>query len=232
MCSVGDEMRIESARHNYSTHNHDPILFWDKLNTRVEEALDSPSCMSTIERCGFWQLVLALYIPTGMFFTFMREQRFRALQAKTRKHGIMTYLNLLVWHLNSDLLAVDQTSLEPMMPPDQIKLAQRVQRLLSDFESQSLTLNRYVIVLFDCDALYEIHKIRAVIVDHNLAIVDEENWSSHILVKESLIVEKVDNESSPSNHPSRGLTLKPKALQRKRRQEESSPVDLDEVSKE
>ena len=72
-----------------------------------------------------------------------------------------------------------------------------------------------MLILFDCDSSYELRGIRAVIVDPSLDIVETEDWSQYIPVKESTVVEKVSDITLASNNPSRGLSLTAKALKRK-----------------
>lgn len=227
MYSVGDEMRAETRKNQYVTHNHDKSKFWDVLNTSLCNALYSPNCMSAIKRRGFWEFVLAFYKPSGLIFTFMREERFRTLQAEIRKRGRMTYVDMLVRHLNRNLLApVGQTSFLPVEFSDEARLSERVQTLLCDFQNEDTVVGHYILVLFDCDFSYELRGVRAVLVDANLDIVDEISWSHLIPVSEATIVDQVTDSSAPSNQPSRGLTLKPKAFERKNREEKSPPRDI------
>ena len=51
--------------------------------------------------------------------------------------------------------------------------------------------------------------------DKNLDIFSQENWTSSIVVEESTVVDQVNNPNAPENDPSRGLKLKAKALRRK-----------------
>lgn len=219
MHAVGDEMRMEARKNSYTTHNHDKSKFWDVLNTRLCEAINSPNCMSVVKRRGFWELVLNYYRPSGLIFTFMREQRFRTLQAEIRKRGRMTYVDLLVRHLNRSLLAsVGQTSILPVEFSDEAQLAERVQALLCDFQDEGVFVNHYIIILFDSDSSYELRQVRAVLVDANLDIVEECSWTRFIPVMETSIVDKVTDVTAPSNNPSRGLSFKSKAFERKSHQ--------------
>lgn len=222
--TAGEIMKAKAAQNRYVTNNGEPGEFWDAMNTEICKVLSSPDCMSSIKKRGFWKLLIAYYKQNGLLFTFMREKRFSDVQAEIRKHGKMTYINMLIQHLNKDLLAsVSQTALFDMHSYDEIELAERVKTLIGDFQDEGHTVGHYMLILFDCDSLYEFRRVKAVIVDPNLDIVEESDWSQYIPVKETIIVEKVSDMTSPSNNPSRGLTLKPKALDRKLRQEDQPP---------
>ena len=69
--------------------------------------------------------------------------------------------------------------------------------------------------------------IRAVKVTPNLEIAQnsEQDWSKYISVNESFVVDKVANPEAPENKPNRGLTLKPKALARKKDKPQEKKID-------
>lgn len=230
MYAVGDEMRMEARRNIYTTQNHVKSKFWDILNTRICEALNSPNCMSVVKRRGFWELVLNYYKPSGLIFTFMREQRFKTLQTEIKKRGRMTYVDLLVRHLNRNLLApIGQMSIFPVEFSDEAQLSDKVQSLLSSFQNEDTFISHYVIILFDCDSSYELRQVRAVLVDPNLDVVEEIPWTQFIPVMETTITEKVIDVTEPSNNPTRGLTLKAKAFERKAKHDKNiKDTDNDE----
>jgi len=222
--TASERMKAKAAQNRYVTNNGESGEFWDALNTEICQALSSPDCMSSIKKRGFWKLLIAYYKRNGLLFTFMREKRFSDVQAEIRKHGKMTYINMLIQHLNKDLVAsISQTTMYSMYSYDEMELAERIKTLIGDFQGEGYPIGHYMLILFDCDSLYELRRVKAIIVDPNLDIVEESDWSQYIPVKETIIVEKVSDVTAPSNNPSRGLTLKPKALERKLQQEDQPP---------
>ena len=213
-----EEMREEVAltKHQYVTNIQETGKFWDILNTRIYKSLQPQECALSIRRIGFWQFLLASYNPTGMKFSFMKERRFRDMQSEIKRQGKLTYPNIMVQTLNKDLQAdTYQMTLFPIHNYDKETLAERVEALIKDFLCDGIAIGHYMLVLFDCDASYELRGVRAVIVDPNLNIVEQIDWSQYIPVKESSIVEKVSDPALPSNNPSRGLTLTDKAYEKK-----------------
>lgn len=58
-----------------------------------------------------------------------------------------------------------------------------------------------------------------------------ENWSQYISGCESAVVEKIETPESPSNQPSRGLSLKPKALNRQKSNSRIKESDKENIEK-
>jgi len=214
--ATGDGIKEDIARHGLRTHNSVPFRIWDLLNTYVCERLHAPDCMTTTTRRGSWEIVVIYEDETGFLFTLMREKRFGELQSGILKRRKMHYFDLLVRHLNPDLLAsVGQIMLYPAHFDDEDKLAENVQKILSGFSSDIGKIKRHVMILFD-SANYSLTSVRAVMVDPNLNVVTEQDWTKYIPVQESNIPEKVDNPHAPENNPSRGLELTAKATARKK----------------
>ena len=78
-------------------------------------------------------------------------------------------------------------------------------------------MRNHILVLFETIG-YQLTHIRAVMVTPSLDIAKgcNENWSQYISGNESAVVETIETPISPSNQPSRGLSLKPKALNRQK----------------
>lgn len=220
--NVGDFMKEEISRLDLITGNYKNGLFWSKLNTNVHEAITSSGGRAPAIRVGFYEFVLVEH--ENYLLTFMREPRFRDVQAMVKSEGKLSYQNLLVQQFNSDLEAdVAQTTMFPMHEYDEEDLLRQFNKIFGNTESSDEATRYYMMILFDVDGFFNLRKIKAVIVDSNFDIVEEQDWSHYIPVKETVIVEKVLDPSSPVNKPSRGITLKPKALERKLQQNESPP---------
>ncbi|WP_195986073.1 DUF5986 family protein [Clostridium sp. D33t1_170424_F3] len=227
--AVGDKIREDVRLHGLRTQNSTPTRIWDLLNTDLCRHFNSPDCMAYTSKRGPWEMILVYEKQSGFLYTFMREKRFAEIRAKVGKRRRMHYVDMLVRHLNSDLKApIEQLSMFPTHFDDEARLAESIQTLLANLLEDGAIVRRHVLVLFE-SARFVLTSVRAVMVDTNLNIVSEQNWSSSILVEESVIADQVKEPKDPANTPARGLKLTAKATARK----ESNPLrQVDEKSEE
>lgn len=217
--ATGDDIKEDVRSHRLKTQNSTPFRIWDLINTNVCKAIDGLDCMTHTAKRGPWELVIIYDVKSKFIFTIMRAKRFRALHQKIRSRKKMHYIDMLVRHLNPDLLApVGQMMFEPVEFEDEQELAANVQTLLSGLMEEDVTILRHAIILFE-SSNWGLTKIRSIMVDSNLDTVLEENWSEYIPVQESVITEIVSDPASPNNKPARTLELSPKALERKKRRQ-------------
>ena len=115
---------------------------------------------------------------------------------------------------------------------DEDRLSELVQNLLSELKSDADIVKNHVLVLFEAVG-YQLTHIRAVMVTPSLDIAKDcdENWSQYISGNESAVVEKIEAPASPSNQPSRGLSLKPKALNRQKSNSKIKEADKENIEK-
>lgn len=218
--AVGDKIREDVRLHGLRTQNSIPTRIWDLLNTDLCHHFNSPDCMAYTSKRGPWEMILVYEKQSGFLYTFMREKRFTEIRAKVGKRRRMHYVDMLVRHLNPDLRApVGQMSMFPVHFDDETQLAESVRTLLANLLEDGAVVRRHVLVLFE-SARFILTSVRAVMVDTNLDIVIEQDWSNAISVEESVIAEQVDEPKNPANVPARGLKLTAKAAARK----ESNPV--------
>jgi len=213
--ATGDGIKEDIALHRLRTRNSVPARIWDLINTAICERLNTPDCMTITPRRGAWEIVIIYERETEFIYTIMRGKRFRELRDGICKRNKMHYVDLLVRHLNPDLLApVGQTTLFPVCFDDENKLAENVQKILAGFSTEIGEIKRHAIILFE-SANFNLTSVQAIVVDSNLNIVSEQSLTEYIPVQESNISEKVENPNNPSNNPSRGLKLTEKAAARK-----------------
>ena len=214
--AVGDLIKEDVKRNRLRTHNGNGGRIWDFLNTELCEDFNSPDCMAYVAQRGPWEMVLVYERESKRLFTFMREARFATIRKDTCKRRRMHYLDMLTRHLNSDLLApVGQTSMFENKFVDQDDLHELVERLLRELKRDGVVIERHVLVLFESQN-YQLTSIRAVMLDSNLDIVAEENWSDKIAANDSIIVDSVDSPNTQANDPNHGLRLTSKAAARKK----------------
>lgn len=216
--AVGDDILLDVQRNDLRTTNSIPSRIWDLMNTNLIKKLDTEDCTIAMAHRGPWQMIIIFEKTSKCIITFMREKRFSELQKRQRSRTHMHYLDMLTKQFNEDLLAShQQTTLFPHDFSDENQLSELVQILLHDLEGDVAVVRNHVLVLFETVG-YQLSHIRAVKVTPNLEIAQnsEQDWSKYISVNESFVVDKVANPEAPENKPNRGLTLKPKALARKK----------------
>lgn len=225
--AVGDDILLDVQRNDLRTTNSIPSRIWDLMNTNLIKKLDTEDCTIAMAHRGPWQMIIIFEKTSKCIITFMREKRFSELQKRQRSRARMHYLDMLTKQFNKDLLAAhQQTALFPHNFSDENQLSELVQMLLNDLEGDVAVVRNHVLVLFETVG-YQLSHIRAVKVTPNLEIAQnsEQDWSKYISVNESFVVDKVANPEAPENKPNRGLTLKPKALARKKDKPQEKKID-------
>lgn len=216
--AVGDDIQADVRRSDLQTRNSVPSRIWDLLNTNLIKTLETENCTIAKAHRGPWEMLVIFEKTNQCIFTFMREKRFAELQRRQQNRKRMHYIDMLARQFNKDLLAdQQQLSFIPHKFSDEERLAELVQTLLHDLDSDTDIVRHHVLVLFDT-LDYQLTHIRAVMVTPSLDIAQgsEQNWSQYIQTKTSVIVEKVINPKAPENHPNRGLSLTAKAIARKK----------------
>lgn len=216
--AVGDDILADIQLNELRTMNSVPSRIWDLLNTSLIKTLETKECTVATAHRGPWEMVIIFEKTTKCIFTFMREKRFSELQRKQRSRLHMHYLDMLALQFNKELLAdQQQLALFPHNFSDIGEVAELVQRMLHDLESDVSIVRHHVLVLFDTTG-YQLTHIRAVKVTPNLDVARgcEQDWSKYISASGSSVVEKVEHPEAPENNPNRGLTLKPKATERQK----------------
>lgn len=217
--AVGDKIKADVRQHKLRTQNSTPTRIWDLLNTGLCDSFSSPNCMAYSSKRGPWEMIIVYEQETGYVYTLMREKRYKDLHEHLRKRKRMHYVDLLVRHLNPDLLApVGQMALEPFAFQDEAELPNLIQKLLENLLRDDAIVNRHVLVLFNSER-FALSSIRAIMVDTSLDVYAEQSWNEYINIEESIVVGRVENPSDPSNNPARGLRLTPKATKRKKTNE-------------
>ena len=214
--AVGDLIKEDVRRYRLRTRNGNAGRVWDFLNTSLCESLDSPDCMTYVVNRGPWEMVIVYEKETKWIYTIMREERFASIRHDTPRTRRMHYLDMFTRHFNSDLLAsIGQTRMFIKEFADEGDLSELVGKMLYALQADGAVIDRHVLVLFDCRN-YQLTSIRAVMIDSNLDIVAEEDWTSSIPSTDSVIVEMEDYEANTAKDPNHGLRLTSKAAARKK----------------
>ncbi len=212
--AVGDGIKQDITSQGLKTHNSLPTRIWDVLNTRLCESMNTLSCVANVTKRGSWELVPVFDKETGVLYTFMRESRFDEIKRQHDKGKNKNYyVTCLTNTLNADLLSI-QTSLFLVESPDKEFMKKTIQKILTDLHVEEGLVKRHSLILFE-GRNFDLISIRSVMINRNMEIVFEENWSKYILRHESVIMDSVNDFSAVANNPSRGLELTPKAAARK-----------------
>ncbi len=225
--AVGDDILADIQQNDLRTTNSLSFRIWDFLNTNLSKTLNTSECTIAGAHRGPWQMLVIFEKSSQCILTFMREKRFAELRKQQCRRKKMHYIDMLTSQFNSDLLAdQQQTTLFPHEFSDKDQLAKLVQDLLQDLGGEADIVRHHVLVLFDTFG-FQLMNIRAVMVTPSLDIAQgtEQNWSDYISADESVIVTKVSNPQDPENQPGRGLTLKAKALERKKNRPQKKPAE-------
>lgn len=231
--ATGNDIRIDIQKNNLQTRNSVPARVWDLLNTNLINELDIDECTIAKTKRGPWEMLVIFEKTTQCVFTFMREKRFEELKKQQCKRRNMHYVDMLSKQFNSDLIAEEnQLSLFEVSFSDEDRLSELVQNLLSELKGDADIVKNHVLVLFETVG-YQLTHIRAVMVTPSLDIAKDcdENWSQYISGNESAVVEKIEAPASPSNQPSRGLSLKQKALNRQKSNSKIKEADKENIEK-
>ena len=226
--AVGDDIRADIRQHDLQTRNSIPSRIWDLLNTNLIMALNAEECTVGKSHRGPWEMLVIYERTTQCILTFMREKRFAELRKNQHRRKRMHYIDMLTRQFNEDLLAdQQQLSFIPHTFSDENHIAELVQTMLHDLEGNTEIVRHHVLVLFETVG-YQLTHIRAVMVTPSLDIAQngEQDWSQYIAADESIVVEKVNDPSTPSNQPNRGLSLTAKAMARQKTRPKTKELEI------
>ena len=226
--AVGDDIRADIRQHDLQTRNSIPSRIWDLLNTNLIMALNAEECTVGKDHRGPWEMLVIYESTTQCILTFMREKRFAELRKNQHRRKRMHYIDMLTRQFNEDLLAdQQQLSFIPHTFSDENHIAELVQTMLHDLEGNTEIVRHHVLVLFETVG-YQLTHIRAVMVTPSLDIAQngEQDWSHYIAADESIVVEKVNDPSTPSNQPNRGLSLTAKAMARQKTRPKTKELEI------
>ncbi|MGE5630241.1 MAG: DUF5986 family protein [Caulobacteraceae bacterium] len=209
--AVGDDIREDIKSRRLITQNSTPSRIWDLINTNICERFARSDVIANPTKRGAWEFVPVFERSTGTIYSLMREQRFASLKKELPKRRNAHYIDAFVRSLNSDLLAPQgQISLFTVSFCNEDYIKEIVQKVINDLSIPNELVERHAIILFQ-SFNNELSSLRCCIVDSNLDIVSEANWSNYIKASEGVIVDQITNKTSAYNDPTSGLKFKQKA---------------------
>lgn len=218
--AVGDDIR-EDIRHNrLDEHNNgDSHRIWDFINRNLAENFyDAHNTVVAKTKRGSWVMTPVFEETTRTLITLMREARFKQLKAANANgESKFHYVTALTECLNEELITLEgELTLFDFddNEDDKSQKQQIVGKILNDLQVPLQEVNQYAVVLFETKN-YELFSLRCCILDSNLDIIAQEDWSNYIAVRESVVVEQINTEDEIQNRPNRGIGLKEKAIAKK-----------------
>lgn len=213
--AVGDDIKVNAR--GLVTQNGTPSRIWDLINTNLCKQFDESDVIADKTKRGAWQLVLVFERSTGTIYSLMREKRFAELKKELPTRRSPHYEDALARVVNGKSHPpLGQISLFPNSCPtcfNKNHIKEIVKKILADLSIPNELVKRHAIILFH-STNYELSSLRCCIVDSNLEIINEANWSDYIKASESIVSDMVADKTSTYADPAAGLKYKQKAKDR------------------
>lgn len=193
---IGDDteqvLRKEGINPKFS--NSKPDLKWDLVTRNVSDTLKGSHIMTEYAKVPGWHIMPLYDTIEGNLYLLMKERRFAEIRRDQGKSSKEHYIETLINTFNMGLEDFQQISLFPKneIPIEVNKL---LDSIISDINLEKELINRFVIILFD-EIKGELISVRSCLVDCNLNIVLEDNWSQFIRHYDSVITEVVALEDN------------------------------------
>jgi ribosomal protein L12E/L44/L45/RPP1/RPP2 len=215
--AVGDDIKEDIKTHRLVTQNSTQFRIWDLINTNICSRFNKSDVIANPTKRGPWELVPVFERSTGIIYSLMREQRFSTLRRALPHRRIAHYIDAFVRSFNKELIAPQrQIPLLPVIPilpncfNDEDHIHNIVQRIISDLGVPNELIRRHALILFR-SFNFELTSVRCCIVDSNLEIVNEADWSNYIKASDGMVVDEVIDKTSTYADPTAGLKYKQKA---------------------
>ena len=194
--AIGDDvkgcLRRENINDKYS--NGAKLMKWDFINRNLIMNFSAGNLTAEYARRGAWHMVPMYDKETGTIYTVMREDRFREIQRSQTKRKKAHYIDALVQSFNFDLKTMRQYSLfeEQAFGEEEVKCI--VEDIIKDFGIDKTIIKRYKTILFE-EYHSELTSVRCCVLDSSLQVIEEEDWSTYITHRESVVVDTVTDSN-------------------------------------
>lgn len=193
---IGDDteqvLRKEGINPKFS--NSKPDLKWDLVTRNVRDILKGSHIMTEYTRVPGWYIMPLYDTIEGNLYLLMKEKRFADIIRDKDKRSKEHYIEMLINTFNIGLEDFQQINL---FSKDEIpnEVNTLLDSIISDINLEKELINRFAIILFD-EIKGELISVRACLIDCNLNIVLEDNWSQYIRHYDSVITEVVALEDN------------------------------------
>lgn len=211
--AIGDDIKADNKINGFITHNGDSGRIWDYINRDISKICDIDKYIANPTKRGPWEMLPIFDKEAGILMTVMRESRFKEIKREKGKRKTPHYMEALAAILNPNLLPSNiEQELFPMAEShDSIEEEKKiVENILQDLGTPQSVVKRYIAILFDSRGS-DLISLRACIINSELQVVAQDDWSSYIEIGESSIVESITNDDEAVNIPSHNIQYTEKA---------------------
>jgi len=211
--AVGDDIIEDIQAHHLVTGNGNATRTWDYINTNIYYGFKSSDVIANPTKRGPWELLPFFERATGNIYSAMREERFSTIKKQRPGRKNAHYLDALTNSLNGDLVAnIGQARFLDFAPFEDEKIHEIVEKIFSDLNIPGNIIKHHGLILFSSQN-FQLFSLRCCVINGDLEIVEEADWSNYIKAGDSVVTEKV-NKDDIGNDPSAGLNFKQKAKDR------------------
>jgi hypothetical protein len=216
--AVGDELTAGLRKLGIDEHYSDSKKFlkWDLFNLSCVTKFNKGNMVARYARRGGWIMVPLVDFRTGFIFSVMREDRFKQLSRDKTKRDKLHYIDAFVHSFNFDIASAHQMNFINPNQFEEEQVANIVNCILKDMQIEKDMINRYAVILFE-EFNHEITSIKCCIINSELNIVEEEDWSHYISHREPLVTEQISQNENPSLKQSLSLSEKAEKKIRQRK---------------
>lgn len=215
--AVGDDIILDVKVNDLDTRNGNANRIWDFINRNVTKNLSYNSYIITgVTKRGSWEMKFIFDKTNGNLYTLMREKRFEQVKKEVPRRKTFHYVQAIAETFNTGLVAVgEQLSLfKEQHYYDKDKIKEVIDKILNDLSIPENIVKNHALILFESNN-YELETVRCCVVNSNLSIVEELDWSKFITIGESTIMDSVVDSELKYNNPSSGLKFTQKAKDKK-----------------
>lgn len=211
--AIGDDIKLDVKINELDTDNGNPMRIWDFINRNIGKRFSKDDFIVTgVTKRGSWKMKFIFDKKLGILYTLMREERFESVRKEVPKRKTIHYSQALAETFNKGLAAKEEQLclFKNQNYYDSDKVNEIVSKIITDLSIPENIVKNHAMILFKSNN-YELESIRCCIVNSNLSIVQEDDWSNYIEFNESTIMDVVETPAAKNENPSNGLKLRQKA---------------------
>lgn len=207
--SLGDELEIGlkkmgiDERHSVGKH----YLKWDLFNKNCINSFKEGTLIARYAKRGPWNMVPLVDFSSHFIFSVMREERFIELCRGKGKRKRLHYMEAFAQSFNFALGEASQMSVFLEDQDRKEEVAQIVDGILKDMQVEKYAIENYAVILFN-EYNHELVSIKCCVINSDLQIVDQEDWSSYIKHRQSIVPEVVEGDNDLQYNQSVSLNAK------------------------
>ncbi len=207
--AVGDELSagLRNLGIDEQFSDSKKFLKWDLFNASCVDKFKSGNLVARYARRGGWIMAPLVDFRTGFIFSVIRGDRLSQLCREKAKRNNLHYTDALVKSFNFDVLCANQMSFVNQNQFEEEQIAGIVNGILKDMQIEKEMINRYAVILFE-EFNHELTSIKCCIINSELSIVEEEDWSHFISHREPLVTEQISHNDNSSLKQSLSLSEK------------------------